>query len=430
MVWCLPSEVRVFAERVHVAWSRKARVGARAEAARPAISRLVAGLGTAVLAGGALLLVLVTAVLCLAGVGLFFLPAVLRTVRVVADRERTRLSRWRPEIRGSEPVPASARAALRDSAVRRELAWLPCHAILGLPLGLLALTLPLSSVHDMSFPLWWKLVPASAASSSLGFGPVHNWSGAVAICLAGVATIGVTVVLLPTAARLQAWPGRRLLPPDHETDLALRVAELTATRAAALDAHTAELRRIERSLHDGTQNRMVAVNVLVGAARRALARDPAEAEEILGRAQAAAEYALAELRGVVRSILPPVLTERSLPDAVGGLAAACPIECRIDADMTERCAASVEATVYYAVAEALTNVAKHSGASHATVRLCRHQDRLCAEVTDDGGGGADSRGGSGLGGIRQRVEAHDGTFELSSPAGGPTVLRVSVPCGS
>lgn len=420
----------MYAERVRVAWSGKARVGARVEAALQAIGRLAAGLGTAVLAGGALALVLVTAAACLTGVGLFLVPAALRTVRVVADRERTRLSRWGPEIPGPEPVPSSARAALRDPAVRRELTWLPCHAIVGLLIGLLSLTLPLGSLHDASFPLWWKLVPARADNSSFGFGPMHSWSGALAVCLTGVAAIGVTVVLLPVMDRWQARPGRRLLPPDHETDLALRVAELTATRAAALDAHTAELRRIERSLHDGTQNRMVAVNVLVGAARRALARDPAEAEKILDRAQVATEYALAELRGVVRSILPPVLTERSLPDALAGLAAACPVDCRIDADLPDRCAVSVEATVYYTVAEALTNIAKHSGASHATVRLSRRQDRLCAEITDDGGGGADSGGGSGLSGIRRRVEAHDGTFELSSPVGGPTVLRVSVPCGS
>ena len=416
----------MLAERVGAVWPGKARSGA----ARQAIGRLAAGLGTAVLAGGVLVLVLVTAALCVAGIGLFLVPAALRTVRAAADRERTRLSRYGQEILGPEPVPASTRAALRDTAVRRELAWLPCHAILGLPLGFLALTLPLSAIHDVSFPLWWRFVPVSADNSSLGFGPAHSWPWAVAVCLVGVATIGVMVMLLPAMARLQAAPGRRLLPPDHETDLALRIAELTATRAAALDAHTAELRRIERSLHDGTQNRMVAVNVLVGAARRALARDPAEAEEILSRVQTAAEYALAELRGVVRSILPPVLTERSLPDALAGLAAACPVDCHIDANPTERCAVSVEATVYYAVAEALTNIAKHSGAGHATLRHRRHQDRLCAEITDDGGGRADSRGGSGLSGIRQRVEAHDGTFELSSPAGGPTVLRVSVPCGS
>ena len=338
------------------------------------------------------------------------------------------MSRWGPEIRSSEPVPASARAALRGTAVRRELAWLPCHAILGLLLGLLALDFPLSAIHDVSFPLWWKLLPADADNSSLGFGPVHNWFGAFAICLVGVATIGVTVVLLPAAARLQAWPGRRLLPPDHATDLALRVAELTATRAAALDAHTAELRRIERSLHDGTQNRIVAVNVLVGAARRALARDPAEAEEILDRAQAAAEYALAELRGVVRSILPPVLTERSLPDALAGLAAACPVECRIDADLTERCAVSVEATVYYAVAEALTNIAKHSGATTASVTALQHHGVLTVEISDNGHGDADTHRGTGLTGLADRVAVTGGRMLLSSPAGGPTLLRVELPC--
>jgi hypothetical protein len=116
---------------------------------------------------------------------------------------------------------------------------LPCYAVLGLLLGFLAFALPLGGVHDVSFPLWWKLVPARADNSSLGFGPVDNWSGAFAICLVGAATIGATVMLWPAMARLQAWPGRRLMPPDHEIDLALRVAELTATRAAALDAHTA-----------------------------------------------------------------------------------------------------------------------------------------------------------------------------------------------
>jgi signal transduction histidine kinase len=132
----------------------------------------------------------------------------------------------------------------------------------------------------------------------------------------------------------------------------------------------------------------------------------------------------------VRSILPPVLADRSLPAALTALAASCPVPCRIDADLPGRCAASVEATSYFVVAEALTNIAKHSHAEHATVRLHRRGDRLCLEITDDGRGGADEGGGSGLGGIRRRVEAHDGTFALVSPAGGPTTLTVRLPCGS
>lgn len=404
-------------------------VVARARAALDALDHLVGGLGTAVLAVAALLWLLVTAALWLVGVGVFLTPTALRGVRVVANRERTRLSRWGRKVLEPEPVPAQLRAAMRDSAVRRELCWVVCHASLGLFLGLVSLTLPVDVVHDTSFPLWWKLVSAASATPAQGFWTVHDWPGAFLVCLLGLGTGVITIAVMPGMARLQAWPGFRLLSPDRGTDLALRVAQLTATRAAALDAHAAELRRIERSLHDGTQNRIVAVNVLLGAARRAVARNPADAEAILGQAQDAAEQALAELRGVVRSILPPVLTDRSLPDALTALAAACPVTCRIDADVPDRCAASVEATAYFVVAEALTNIARHSGARNATVRLRRHEDRLCVEVTDDGHGGADEHSGSGLGGIRRRVEAHDGTFALTSPSGGPTLLTASLPCG-
>jgi signal transduction histidine kinase len=132
----------------------------------------------------------------------------------------------------------------------------------------------------------------------------------------------------------------------------------------------------------------------------------------------------------VRSILPPVLADRSLPDALLSLATTFPIAVRVDADVPGRCAASVEATAYFVVAEALTNIAKHSGAEQATVTLRRSHDRLLLTVHDDGHGGADARGGSGLLGIRRRAEAHDGTLTLTSPPGGPTTLEVDLPCGS
>ncbi|MFU0242880.1 sensor histidine kinase, partial [Streptomyces scabiei] len=210
----------------------------------------------------------------------------------------------------------------------------------------------------------------------------------------------------------------------------LRVAELTATRAAALDAHATELRRIERSLHDGAQNRLVSVTVLLGAARRMAARDPAGADELLERAQSAAEQALAELRSVARGILPPVLADRGLADALSGLAADCGVPCRVEADVPQRCAASVEATAYFVVAEALTNIAKHSGAARASVTVRARGGRLRLLVEDDGRGGADEDGGSGLTGIRRRVAALDGTLRLTSPPGGPTVLDADLPCGS
>jgi signal transduction histidine kinase len=397
----------------------------RARAALDALERLVAGVGTSVLAVAASLWLLGTAVLCVAGVGILLVPTTLRLVRTVTDRERTRL-----EILHPAPVPRELRAALAQAAVRRELGWLVCHSTFGLLLGLTALTLAVDVMHDASFPLWWWFVSPDAATPAQGFFTAKDWGDAFLVCLFGIATLVVSVLVTPLLARWQAWPGLRLLPPVRETDLALRVAELTATRAAALDAHAVELRRIERSLHDGTQNRLVAVNVLLGAAKRALKRDPAATEEILERAQDAAEQALAELRGVVRSILPPVLTDRSLPDALTALAADCPVACRIDADLPGRYAVSVQATAYFVVAEALTNIAKHSEATSATVRLRHERDRLHVEITDDGRGGADEDTGSGLTGIRRRVEAHDGTFAVASPVGGPTTLVVSLPCGS
>ncbi|MGC4806757.1 sensor histidine kinase [Micromonospora sp. DT233] len=403
---------------------------ARARAGLDGLERLVSGLGTAVLALVTLVVLLATAATCLIGVGLSAVPYALRALRMVTDRERERLSRIGPEIPGGQPPPAGLRAAAGDPAVRRELRWLFRHATLGLVLGMIGLVLPINVLRDGTFPLWWRLLPAGDATASIGFPVVHDTVGALGVSLLGVGWLLLVLYATPFFARLQERPGRRLLTPDPGSDLVLRVAQLTATRAAALDAHAAELRRIERALHDGTQNRIVGVTVLLGAARRAVTRDPAHADAILERAQSAAEEALAELRAVVRSILPPVLTDRSLPDALASLATTCPVPVRVDAELPVRCAASVEATAYFVVAEALTNIARHSGARQATVRLRRDGDRLHVAVTDDGRGGAGDRPGSGLLGIRRRAEAHDGTLTLTSPPGGPTTVEVNLPCGS
>ncbi|MFY1691230.1 sensor histidine kinase [Plantactinospora sp. WMMB782] len=402
----------------------------RARLAVDALEHLVGGLGTALLALAGLSYLLAVALACLSGVGLLLVPSALRAVRAVADRERARLSRWGPEIIGPAPVPAATRAALRDPAVRREAGWLAIHATGGFVIGLVGLGLPLYAVQSLTFPLWFWLLPPEAGGPGPVYWRIDGLADALAVGLTGIGWLTVVVGLGPGMARLQAWPGRRLLAPSPGTDLSLRVAELTATRAAALDAHAVELRRIERSLHDGTQNRLVAVTVLLGAARRALARDPVLADDVLARAQDAAEQALAELRGVVRGILPPVLADRGLAGALGGLAANCGVPCRVDVDLPGRCAASVEATAYFAVAEALTNVTRHSGATAATVDVRRAGDRLLLRVADDGHGGAEERDGSGLAGIRRRVEAYDGRFRLTSPSGGPTTMEVELPCGS
>ncbi|MEU5339591.1 MULTISPECIES: sensor domain-containing protein [unclassified Streptomyces] len=400
-----------------------------AEAAGAALGQLIGGLGTAVLALAMLFWLAVTAVTSVVGVGLLMAPAALRTLHSLADRERRRLARWGPEIIGPDPSPTRLRLALVDPATRGELRWLARHGTLGLLLGLIALLLPLMAARDALFPLYWRFMPESTSSTSVGLGQAQGWPDALAVTLLGLGWIAIILGLTPAMARLQARPGRALLAAGPDTDLSLRVAELTATRAAALDAHATELRRIERSLHDGTQNRLVTVTVLLGAARRMVARDPAGADELLERAQSAAEQALSELRSVARGILPPVLADRGLEGALTGLAASCPVPCRIDVEAPERCAASVEASAYFVVAETLTNIAKHSGATSATVTVRSRGGRLRLDITDDGRGGADEAGGSGLTGIRRRIAAHDGTLDLASPPGGPTTLKVDMPCG-
>jgi signal transduction histidine kinase len=395
-----------------------------------ALERLAGGLGTALPALFVLVWLALTAVLSLAGVGLLLAPLALRALHSVAGRERDRLTRWGPELVAPEPAPTRLRTVVADPTTRRELRWLARHATLGLLLGLVGVLLPLCAIRDTTFPLYWRLLPEGATSTSLGIGVAHGWYDVIAVSLLGLGWIAIIVGFTPGMANWQARPGRRLLTAGPEADLSLRITQLTATRAAALDAHATELRRIERSLHDGTQNRIVTVTVLLGAARRMATRDPSAADELLERAQSAAEQALAELRTVARSILPPVLADRGLEGALTGLAADGPVPCRIDVVTPGRVAASVEATAYFVVAEALTNIAKHSQARHSTVTVRARDGLLRLVITDDGQGGADENGGSGLVGMRRRIAAHDGTLTVASPAGGPTTIEVELPCGS
>ena len=395
-----------------------------------ALRDLLFGLGTAILALGVLLWLAAVAATSLIGIGIPLIPSALRALHATAEVERRRLSRRGPEVLSPGRLPVRWRAAYADPATRRELGWLAGHASAGLLLGGLGIQLPAWALRDGTFALWWQLLPPEEATPGLGLWTVDDWAGVATVTLLGLCWAVLTVGLAPVLARLQSAGGRRLLAPAPGTDLSLRVAELTATRAAALDAHATELRRIERSLHDGAQNRLVAVTVLLGAARRAVSRNPETATELLDRAQDAAEQALAELRTVVRGILPPVLDGRGLAGALAGLAGDCGVPCRLEVDVPGRCAASVEATAYFVVAEALTNVTKHSGASRAAVVVRRTGDRLVLRVEDDGRGGADENGGSGIVGIRRRVEAYDGTLALTSPPGGPTTMLVELPCGS
>jgi signal transduction histidine kinase len=221
---------------------------------------------------------------------------------------------------------------------------------------------------------------------------------------------------------------RRLLAPP--SDLAARVTELERSRERVVDAAEAERRRIERDLHDGAQQRLVALAMELGRAKTKFADDVDAARDLVDQAHAEAKAALTELRNLVRGVHPPVLTDRGLDAALSGLAALSPVPVDVQVDVPVRPKAAVEAVAYFVVAEALTNVAKHSRAQHATVVVEGHgyPGTLNVVITDDGIGGADA-GSAGLAGLADRVSGVDGTLSVESPSGGPTVISAVLPCG-
>ncbi|SDL54112.1 Signal transduction histidine kinase [Nonomuraea maritima] len=244
----------------------------------------------------------------------------------------------------------------------------------------------------------------------------------------------VKVALVPLFVLL---PGRGLRVYAHWVDLVLgataasrlagQVSHLQRTRDLAADSQAAEMRRIERDLHDGTQARLVAIGMTLGAVEQLVDTDPNAAKALLARARDASSETLVELRRVIRGIHPPVLAERGLADAVRALAMDSPLHVTVDVDLPHRPEAPVEAAVYFAVSELLSNAARHGDARTATVDISANGAVLRVTVTDDGLGGADPAAGSGLAGIERRLAAFDGVLAVHSPPGGPTTATMELP---
>ncbi|MGW4135002.1 sensor histidine kinase [Amycolatopsis japonica] len=389
-----------------------------------AIRYLAVGAASSIVSWFVLVGMLFVLMMCPFGVGIPAVPHALKLIRYPVNFERRRSARLL-----DEPIPEPYRSGnpVTDPASRRDLAWLVFHAATGFIVGIFAIAFPLGGLRQILTAFIWPMVPGGV-ESSLGF-MVTSWPLAALSAVTGVGMIAL-LFLYPRLARWQAAIARRLLAPAPGVVLTDRVVELAASRAAALEAHGAELRRLERDLHDGTQARIAAVVLQLGIADSLFDKDPQRARELLGKAQDTATGALAELRTVVRSIHPPLLTDRGLDGAVTALADRCPVPCTVDVRSRSRRPAAVEAAAYFVVAEMLANITKHSGAEHAWITLDGTADTLLIEIRDDGHGGADEAAGSGLSGIRKRAEAFDGTLKLSSPSGGPTVLKVELPCGS
>jgi signal transduction histidine kinase len=311
--------------------------------------------------------------------------------------------------------------------LQRSRLWLAVQAVTGFPIALVVWFMILVVVAGTLTPLLWWMMPEG--ESFAFFFQVTSWKRALTLPpLLAAAHFAVLRWWVPPLARAHARLCRAVLAPNIQEALGARLKVLAASRAEALDAHAAELRRIERDLHDGVQARMVAIVIQLGVAQRQRAAAPHLADELIEKARSGIEIALEELRSVARSVYPPILADRGLNGALHALVADCPVPVRLTIWTLARLPAAVEAAAYFVIAEALANIAKHSGATSGTVGLDATGDSLLLSITDNGSGGAHEGRGTGLIGIRRRVAALDGRMVLNSPVGGPTTLQAELPC--
>ncbi|XQE79301.1 sensor histidine kinase [Streptomyces microflavus] len=374
------------------------------------------------------------------GIGVLTTPVVLQAVRRHANQRRFWAADWSgvrisapyrpfpPDLRGGVTGQVERTTLLlKDPATWRDLQWLLVDMTVGPVVAMLAAALLIYPVEGLVLaaglwrvfrndPYWY------------GFVPVDSQGTALAALALGVVILAIGLKGAEPLLRLHFLIARPLLAPTPEQTLAQRVDRLTETRHEAVDTAASELRRIERDLHDGAQARLVAMGMNLGTIEALIEKDPAQAKKMLAMARESSAEALTELRDLVRGIHPPVLAERGLGDAVRALALRLPVATEVTVELPGRAEASVESAAYFAVSEALTNAVKHAGGDRIWVDLHHGEGMLRISVTDNGGGGARIGSGSGLSGIERRLGTFDGVLAVSSPAGGPTMVTMELPC--
>ncbi|MBK0377462.1 sensor domain-containing protein [Streptomyces sp. RB110-1] len=376
----------------------------------------------------------------LLGIGVFTTPVVLEAVRKHANQRRLWAATW-SSVRipvPYRPFPKDLRSGitgqverttlvLKDPATWRDLLWLLVDMTAGTVLAVLAAALMVYPVEGLVLaaglwrvfrndPYWY------------GFVPVDSQATGIAALALGIVLFHLGMRASEPLLRAHFLLARTVLAPAQDEELARRVERLTETRHEAVDAAASELRRIERDLHDGAQARLVAMGMNLGTIEALIEKDPAQAKKMLAMARESSAEALTELRDLVRGIHPPVLAERGLGDAVRALALRLPVATEVTVELAGRAEAPVESAAYFAVSEALTNAVKHAQAERVYVDLHHTEGMLRISVTDDGKGGAVAGSGSGLSGIERRLGTFDGVLAVSSPAGGPTMVTMEIPC--
>jgi len=360
----------------------------------------------------------------------FGVPPALATLRRLGGLTRRLADQWCgvPILRRDRPqvLPRSARPGfagrlggqLRDAVTWRDLLWVVANLVGAWILAALPAAIVTVGLVEFIGPNLVHTIPP----------PAFPGNSAGTLFVLGGAIIATGVATAPWLLRGYGLLAGSMLEPAPEPDLALRVRQLAQTRTEALDTGAAEIRRIERDLHDGAQARLVAMGMTLDAAGQLIDTNPAAARALLIEARDASVKALAELRDLVRGIHPPVLADRGLADAIRALALDAPVRINLASDLAGRPPAPVESAAYFAVSELLANVSKHAEARQTWIDIRHTDDMLRIGVTDNGHGGADPARGTGLRGIERRLAPFDGVLAISSPPGGPTAVTMEVPC--
>ncbi|WP_446664751.1 sensor histidine kinase [Flexivirga sp. B27] len=369
------------------------------------------------------------------GIGIALLYVAVPATRLLATGQRALAREILHEPVTQEYHPTDGLGVLdriqhwaKDPARWRDVLWELATSTIGFTLSVLTIAL-------FAYPLWsivwfglWKGLPDIFDTPYGDSMQVTSTAGAIAVSASG-AVVGALLWWL-TAKPIARWRfglDRFLLGASRSAVLARRVEEVTTSRAQGADAAASELRRVERDLHDGAQARLVALGMNLGLAAELIENDPEAARQLLLEARDNSGVALQDIRSVVRGIHPPVLADRGLADAIRAVAVDLPIDFELDLH-PPHLPPPLESAVYFGTAECLANIGKHSGASAGWVNIRASDDRVRVEVGDNGVGRADPNG-SGLQGVAGRLAVFDGTMEVSSPAGGPTIVTMEVPCG-
>jgi signal transduction histidine kinase len=377
-------------------------------------------------AGAVVLLVLAGAVLVAAAGPLIAVPV------AALARRRLRLADLRP-ARPARPKPAASgpaawlRTRYTDPPAWRQAGYTCLLATVIAALSVAVLLAVPVAVAFIASPLLVMAQQPGSAPVALGFGHLATVAQALPYLIAGLVLLPLSGYLVTLAAGADAALVRALLVAGPGEQLRAELTEVTRSRARLADAFEAERRRIERDLHDGAQQKLVALTMQLGLAQLDLPPGTPAAGAVTA-AHEQAKQLMAELRELIHGIQPQVLTDLGLPTALGELADSSPVPVTVDALLPGRLPGRVENTAYFVAAEALTNIAKHSGATAAAVTARLGDNVLVIEITDNGCGGADPARGTGLTGLADRVAVAGGKVLLSSPPGGPTVLRAELPC--